>query len=369
MQQFLTRLDDLKTVLAVTDSIFLVTGKLSYETSGAKELLRPLLGKRNVTHFNAFTPNPKINDIKKAVDTYRRSRSNLILAIGGGSVMDMAKATFVLSAQTSPMFNEIVETNNVVRAPRGRLIAVPTTAGSGAESTHFATVYLDDKKFSLSHPKCLPEVVVLEPQLVAKMPSRLAATSGMDAITHAIESFWSVKSTRESRNYSQKALKKILPNIVAAVCDGNLDARAAMLDGANLAGRAINIARTTACHALSYGMTAYYGIPHGQAVGLTLPLFMRFNSMVTSGDCQDSRGSTFVRDRVKELAHLLDTPNAESAKTKIEQIMESIGIEKRIRVSVDPNLLIETVNGSRLFNNPRRIEPELIGEILLTVSV
>lgn len=367
MQQFLKEVDGLRRVLSSKDRIFLVTGRKSYEVSGAFVLLGPLLKAKYVERFDDFSPNPKIKDIEKGLAAYRQSNCDVIVAVGGGSVIDMAKSIYMLAPQTLTPTVVVIE-NKIDEPLEGSLIAIPTTAGSGSESTHFSVVYVNKQKYSLAHPDALPQAVVLDPRLVASMPSELAAISGMDAIAQAIESLWSVRSTKESRSYSRQALEKLLPNIVSAVTIGDSDSRVAMQEGANLAGRAINIAQTTAPHAVSYGMTAHYGIPHGQAVSLTLPLFIRFNAETTVGDCQDSRGLKFVRERLQELTALLNAADTDVAKATVERLIDSVGIVKK-SVKFDTNLLLEALNDSRLANNPRKINREQIRELLVAVSL
>lgn len=369
MQHFFYRLDDLQKLLKdrQDSSIFLITGRGSYVASGAKLKLKSLLRGYKVIHFDEVTPNPSIDEIKKAVSAYTHSKCNLILAVGGGSVIDTAKATRVLAAQDrSPA--EVVLSNIINTSPEDVLITVPTTAGSGAESTHFAVIYINQRKYSLSHKRIMPEVVVLDARLTYSLPAKNTAASGIDAIAQAMEAYWSVQSTELSRNYSREALHKLVPNIEDAVLKPDPKSRLAMLEGANLAGRAINIAKTTAPHALSYGFTVHYGIAHGQAVSFTLPSFVVFNANVTDKDCQDPRGAAFVRTRMAELFKTLGVENSQSAKRKLESLITTIKLARNLSgASID--LINEGIDTDRLGNNPRKVskkEAQAVIEKVLT---
>jgi alcohol dehydrogenase class IV len=149
------------------------------------------------------------------------------------------------------------------------LIAIPTTSGTGTEATCFAVVYIDKTKYSLKHSSILPDYTIIDPTLTHAMPPLVTAATGMDALAQAIESYWGVKSTHESQAYAREAITLTLAYLKAA-CQNEVEARDAMSRAANLAGKAINLTETTACHAVSYPITSYFNVPHGHAVALTL---------------------------------------------------------------------------------------------------
>ena len=370
MQKFFNNIEDLEKILNDSEKVFLVSGNNSYIDSGAKKFLEPILKKRKVVYFKKTSSNPTLEEIKKATKLYKEQKCDYILAIGGGSVIDTAKAVFILSAQKDNP-ETAVKSNNTPDQLKGKFIAVPTTAGSGAESTHFAVIYMNGQKYSLAHKKALANIVILDSRLTYSLPPHTTATSGMDAITQAVESYWSIQSTELSRGLSKKALEKLLPNIEDAVLKPTPESRSAMLNGANLAGQAINIAKTTACHALSYGLTINYRIPHGHAVALTLPYFIEFNTNITNEDCQDNRGVEFVRARMQELLQMLEVVNPTAAKNKIELLMDKIGLERKLTdINIGQNeveLLIKGVNKERIKNNPRALTQHNIGTILADV--
>jgi alcohol dehydrogenase class IV len=261
---------------------------------------------------------------------------------------------------------EFIKSNQIFPAKKIPLIAIPTTAGSGSESTHFAVVYINGCKYSVSHVSIRPNYVLLVSSLTYKCPPYLTACSGSDALCQAIESYWSVQSTEESRSYAKEAILLLWKYLPQAV-ENDLDARRNVMLAANLAGRAINISFTTAPHACSYGLTAYAGIPHGHAVSLTLPYFFDLNMNVSADNCIDLRGAVFVRERMNELLFFLNC-KTENVKEKLSSFFELLfgnkneeaiaGITDDLRIQ-----LALSVNLQRLQNNPVKISKEDIENI------
>lgn len=341
--------------------IFLVTDQDAYEKSGAREKLAPVLEGYEVEVFSGVEPNPTIEQIKKGVDAFRKSQANLILAVGGGSVLDTAKTLNVLSLQEGEPTAYVVKEKEVVH--RGKpLVAIPTTAGTGAEATHFAVVYIDKIKHSFAHPFVLPPYAIVDAQLTFSLPPRITAVTGMDALAQAIESFWSVKATDESKQYSREAITLILPNLATAVNNPTLETREAMAKGAYLSGKAINIAQTTACHAISYSFTTHFGVPHGHAVALTLPEMIVYNEKAMK---QEARA---------ELFSLLDVQNGAEAAERIRNLMQEIGLETTLSqlditdAEQVTNFVLKEVNPERLNNNPRTLTQDELRAILSKIS-
>ncbi|MFW9990352.1 MAG: iron-containing alcohol dehydrogenase [Candidatus Odinarchaeota archaeon] len=189
------------------NKIFLITGKQSFEKTKIKKVIFKILEKYDFIQFNDFSPNPKKNDIKNGLELFKKDSFDLIISIGGGSVLDMGKCISILATNTGSLEEYILKKKKINN--KGiPLIRIPTTAGSGSEATHFAVVYMDKKKFSLLSPDYMqPEYVIIDPQFTYDLPRKLTAISGMDAFTQAIESFWNINSTSDSKDYSKKAIK------------------------------------------------------------------------------------------------------------------------------------------------------------------
>ena len=351
-------------------NIFLVTGKDSYRLCGAEEAVSKLPQAYSFSRFCDFESNPKLNDAERAMELFLEEDYDLILAIGGGSVMDMAKLIKIFSQQSGRPI-EYVKKEKEIKDGGVPLVTIPTTSGSGSEATHFAVVYVDKKKYSVAHPNLLPDHAILDPLLTMDLPPRITASTGMDALSQAVESYWNVDSTDESQKYAKEAIALILENLVTAVNDPLPKSREYMLIASHLAGKAINITKTTAPHALSYHLTSEHKVPHGHAVALTLGEVFVYNGLVTEEDVTDKRGVEYVRKTMHELNSLLGCSDAESSREKIRGIMNSIGLETHLSsfgvVEKDIEPILNSVNPERLKNNPRFLTKPLIKEVLFNI--
>jgi alcohol dehydrogenase class IV len=346
----------------------LITGKESFTSSGAEKLLGEIINKYDCVRFCDFAINTRLEDIKNGVDLLNETQSDLIMGVGGGSVIDLAKAAAILATQAGSI-KEIIKNGTALQARKVPIVIIPTTAGTGSESTHFSTVYIGKKKHSLAHYSMIPDYAIVDPTFTMNLPAYLTACTGMDAMCQAIESHWSVNSTGQSRLYSRQALILALSNIVKAVNSPNRISRENMCRASNLAGRAINIAETTAAHSLSYPMTSYYNLPHGHAVSLTLPYFVEFNYNVSLKNIQDKRGVAFVKNRIDEMLEALEVKTPKEAREKIIDIMKAIGLETRLSKLGIYNGGIEIIrknayNPQRMKNNPRAVKDDDVACLL-----
>jgi alcohol dehydrogenase class IV len=291
-----------------------------------------------------------------------------VVAVGGGTALDTGKLINLLAAQETPA--EAIVRGRTPAARAGLpLIAVPTTAGSGSEATHFAVVYADRIKHSVASPLMLPEVSVVDPDLTISASPRQVAVSGMDAFAQAMESSWSIHSTEASRQDARRALQLVLAHLRCAVASPTPRHRRAMSKAAYLAGRAINVTRTTGAHAVSYPLTAHYGVPHGHAVALTLGEFLVYNSRVSDDDVNDPRGTLHVRRVVSELLQMLGCDTPEAGRERIRAMMRAIGLATElsaigIACSAAADLVAREINLERMSNNPRAVDSNRLGEIL-----
>jgi alcohol dehydrogenase class IV len=195
------------------NKIFLVTGGASYSLCGAQDRLRALLSGREVFRFSGFSENPKIADVERGIRLFRKEKCDSMIAIGGGSAIDIAKLINIGAAHKWPLI-DYLRGNRKIQNKGKPFIAIPTTAGSGSEATHFAVVYVKGVKHSLGHKYLLPDVAIIDPQFTFSMPPRLTAVTGMDALSQAIESYWCIHSTEESKRYAKEAIVHILKNLL-----------------------------------------------------------------------------------------------------------------------------------------------------------
>lgn len=248
-----------------------------------------------------------------------------------------------------------------------RMVAAPTTAGSGAERTPFAVIYRDGVKHSVDDPRLLPDSAILDPLLAGSMPPRVASASGLDAIAHCVESIWACRSTPESRFVASSALASLAVHIEPAVIERDEQALEALLYAASDAGRAIATTRTTAAHALSYYLTSEHGIAHGHAVALTLGPLLEINHRFDESSVVDERGDEHVRESVAQVCASLGVSDALEARDWLDGLIVRLGLESSVDEAagrqVDRNRWLAGVNAQRLANNPYRLSDADLMEI------
>ncbi|MCA9038073.1 MAG: phosphonoacetaldehyde reductase [Planctomycetaceae bacterium] len=368
-QQYL--IDSLHSVVSVLESLelerlFVVLDTEAYEVSGARTVLETVLQKHATTRFTNFELNPKLEDVQRGVDLYRPFNPDFVIALGGGTAIDLAKLISGLAAQQDSS-RDIALGLAPIQASARPLMAIPTTAGTGSEATHFAVVYVDGEKYSVAHPTLRPDYAVVDPALTASLPPRITAATGLDAFCQAIESVWAVAANEESMGYATEAAQLAFRYLEAATNAPTPEARRAMCRASHLAGKAINITKTTAPHALSYSLTSRFGVPHGFAVATTLAPLLKFNAGVTDEDCTDPRGAAAVRERIAQILKALGAETVEEACSSILSLLTRVGcpkLEEIVNHNTGLITVIESANVQRLSNNPRRASREQLIDVL-----
>lgn len=307
-----------------------------------------------VTKFSDFRPNPRYDSVANGVKVFNEKGCDSIVAVGGGSAMDVAKCIRLYS-NMDPEKNFLTQQVTAQDIP---LLAVPTTAGSGSEATRYAVIYYKGEKQSITHEGCIPSAVLLDASVLDSLPDYHKKSAMLDALCHAIESFWSVNSTDESMRLSKAAIRQILASkdrYLAGDAAGNMD----MLTAANTAGRAINITQTTAGHAMCYRLTGLYGIAHGHAAALCISAL--FGYMIQNIDkCIDPRGKAHLAHVFSEVAEAMGCQNAEEAADKFGLFLNDLGLGVPTPEENDWEILKNSVNPVRLRNNPIRLDTDVI---------
>lgn len=314
------------------------------------------------TAFHDYEPNPKYESVVKGIEVYRENNCDFFISVGGGSPMDVAKSikAYLYMDGSEPYVNQKIVPNDIPH------LAIPTTAGTGSESTHFAVIYYEGKKCSVSDDSLLPEYVLLDPQLLDGLPEYQRKATMMDAFCHASESFWSVKSTEESRKLAAEAIKEVLASREAYLNDMP-EGNRGMLRAANLAGRAINLTTTTAAHAMCYKLTSLYGISHGHAAALCFPKLWRY-MLEHDVRIRDPRGKAYVEEGFQRLAELYGCATPSEAVRSIESDLEGLGLDApALRSEEELQLLASSVNVQRLSNNPADLSADDLREIYRTI--
>ena len=300
--------------------------------------------------FDGFCPNPLYQDVISGVQLLNKNGCDLILAVGGGSAIDVAKCIKLLCKMDLQDGLEGEYQENGIP-----LVAIPTTAGTGSESTRFAVIYQDGEKQSVCHDGILPGYVILEHHALRTLPLYQKKCTMLDALCQAIESWWSVNSTEESRRLSAQAVKLMVASIPAYLQNTDLG-HETMLSASNLAGQAIHITQTTAPHAMSYKLTSLYGIPHGHAVSLCLPAVWRY-MLEQINQCTDPRDPQHVNLVFAEIAGALGCGTPEEAIGWFDQLLVDLQITSPEKATkADLELLAGSVNPTRLKNNPVSID-------------
>lgn len=348
--------------------ILFVVDETAYQASGAAAVMEPLLASYTVQRFTGFAINPQLADVERGIEQFRRFQPDLVLSLGGGTAIDLGKLIAMLAAQPeSP--RELILGKAALVAMSTPHVTIPTTAGTGSEATHFAVAYIAGEKYSLAHPAMLPVGAIVDPALTYSLPRSITVATGLDALCQAVESLWAVGSTDESMLDARTALREALEHLVPAATQRTPEARLGMCRAAHFAGRAINVSKTTAPHALSYRLTSKHGVPHGAAVALTLSPLLAYNSRVTATDCQDPRGVEHVRGRIALIVELLGAADVASACTKIENLLTELGVPASLAAAGiadedELRALVASVNAERMSNNPRRLNPAALLELL-----
>ena len=349
-------------------NIFLVTGKSSFLTSGLSKKIKKILEGYNFVQFNDFETNPKYEDIKEGKDLFLKNNCDFIVAAGGGSAIDVAKCVNIY--QSNPEnFESIIADSSLIENKGVSLVAIPSTAGTGSEATHFAVIYKDNVKYSIAHPYLLPNCAIVDAQFTFDLPPYITACSGFDALCQAIESFWSVQASEISKGYARKAIIKIRENLLNSIRESNQKSRQQMAHAALLSGKAINITKTTAPHAISYPLTTDFGIPHGHAVALTLGYFFEINENFEDEiKVNDQRGASYVKNTMKELRTIFNWRSPEESREKWLELMTQAGLGisfKELKLEdLDIKDIASRVNIERLINNPIPITNSTLVKVL-----
>lgn len=364
MQKILNGIANLPAILKEVGckKLFLVIDS-SYPFLNIKDAIEALPVEEKVK-FSDFTPNPLYEQVCNGIELLKSSDCDTILAVGGGSAIDVAKCIklAVLAKEgNAAIIPPLVSERLPIDGSRLPFIAIPTTAGTGSESTHNAVMYYDGAKQTVTNDGILPDVAILEPKVLKTLPLYQKKCTMMDALCQGIESWWSVNSTEESYEYSRKAIELIMANWRKYIFDNDDEAAANIMLGANYGGRAINITATTAAHAMSYKITSLYGLPHGHAVAVCLPEIWEF--MLSHPEkCIDSRGQEYLSGIFQDIAHAMGVESPYAARDIFICMLNDMELQNPVssKRTEDIDVLSISVNPVRLKNNPVALDEDTI---------
>lgn len=341
--------------------LFLVIDS-SYPFLNIKDAIEALPVEEKVK-FSDFTPNPLYEQVCNGIELLKSSDCDTILAVGGGSAIDVAKC--IKLAVLSECGNEaiippLVSKRLPINGEKIPFIAIPTTAGTGSESTHNAVMYYEGAKQTVTNDGVLPDYAVLEPTVLKTLPLYQKKCTMMDALCQGIESWWSVNSTEESYEYSRKTIELIMANWRKYIFDNDDEAAKQIMLAANYGGRAINITQTTAAHAFSYKITSLYKLPHGHAVAVCLPEIWDY--MIGHMDkCIDNRGQEYLAGIFAKISKAMGCKSPKQAVDEFRRMMKEMDLKNPVALNrkEDLDVLSKSVNPVRLKNNPIQIDQKI----------
>ena len=310
-----------------------------------------------IIRFMDFQPNPLYESVVEGVELFRAEGCDSIIAVGGGSAMDVAKCIKLYSnlpgnGAGGDWLKEKIAPNIIP------FLAMPTTSGTGSEATRYAVIYYDGAKQSISDYSCIPGTVLMDASVLKTLPEYQKKSTMCDALCHAIESYWSVNSTDESKEYSKAAIQGVLKHMddyLANTDNGN----AGMLIAANTAGKAINVTQTTAGHAMCYTITSLFRSAHGHAAILCDRIL--FPWMVENTDrCIDPRGEDYLKATLDKIGKAMGCENAREGAEKLRSIFESLELDVPTATAEQFKILKNSVNPVRLKNHPIALDVDTI---------
>ena len=367
-QKILNGISHLREALEGATKVFLVCDS-SFPFLNIKEYIENM----GVPHvmFSDFTPNPVYEDVCKGIDLFQITKCDCILAVGGGSAIDVAKCIklAVLAEEgNAAIIPPLVSQRLPIDGAKIPFVAIPTTAGTGSESTHNAVMYYEGVKQTVTNDGVLPDYAILEPTVLKTLPLYQKKCTMMDALCQGIESWWSVNSTEESYEYSRKTIELIMANWRKYVFENDDEAAAQIMLAANYGGRAINITQTTAAHAFSYKITSLYKLPHGHAVAICLPEIWEY-MLANMDKCIDERGEEYLAGIFNKIANAMGSETPNNAIDEFRGLMREMELANPVSDNKDEDLklLSSSVNPVRLKNNPIELENDVIISIYNTI--
>jgi len=350
------------------ENILLVTGKKVIETNYVKEIINSIKSMNiKIETFNEIPKEPEMDFVYNGLKIYEENNCELVLAIGGGSIIDTAKGIALLATNGGSLRD--YEGLEKIPKPQAPLIAVPTTAGTGSEVTKF-TVITDTerkRKMLIGSVNIIPKIAIVDPLLTISMPQDITMSTGMDALTHAIEAYISIKAQPITDLLAIEAIKLISKYLRRAWANGeDIEARDKVMLGSLLAGLAFSNSSVALVHGMARPLGAYFNIPHGLSNAILLPHVMEFTyisnpeKFMNIALCMNEKieglsiieAAKFSINAVKKLCKDIQVPS-----------LKDIGIKEEELNKLAPKMAEEAIASGSPANNPRKASIEEIIEI------
>ena len=341
--------------------VLLVTDKALIE-AGVTQKVIDVLEQANIEYeiYSNIKPNPTVSNVKEGLEVCRKADADVLVAVGGGSVIDTAKAIGII--MTNPEHEDVVSLDGAVETKNKSLpiIALPTTAGTAAEVTinYVITDEENTKKMVCVDPHDIPVVSIIDPELMESMPKSLAASTGMDALTHAMEGYTTKAAWLIPDMFHLNAMSLIYKNLDKAVNEKDPKAIEQVGYAQYIAGMGFSNVGLGIVHSMAHSLGAYYDVPHGLANALLLPYVLKFNGEV----CPDlfvNMGNSFGLDMtglegMAAVDKVVDAVRDLAIKVGIPQTLEEINIP----YDALPKLAHQAINDVCTGGNPRNVTEE-----------
>lgn len=323
----------------------LVCGK-SFQKTNIFDYLKQF----DIVVFDHIRPNPRFEDMIDASKMFNKEKCDFIIGAGGGSPIDSAKMIRLMTTNDiSKCLSEPMQDNDI------KALFIPTTAGTGAEATKSSVFYINEvEKTSIANLDFIPDYVILDESLLKTVPDYQRKCTCLDALCHAMESFWSVKANDESREYASKAIRLFFEHKDGYMKNEQQGNRG-MLMASYYGGKAINITGTTAAHAMCYNITMNCGTSHGHSVAVGLAKIWEY-MLEHNEQVNDKRGREYVLNAFDELAALMGGRNAQEGLDIFRNILTEFELDYPKTDAEKIPVFVSKVNVDRLGNNPTRLE-------------
>ena len=299
--------------------------------------------------FSDFQPNPLYESVVEGVKLLREEGCDSIIAVGGGSAMDVAKCIKLYcrmdgNGEEGSYLKQTIIPNDIP------FLVMPTTAGTGSEATRFAVIYYNGAKQSITHESIIPKTVLMDSSLLKTLPLYQRKCTMLDSLCHSVESIWSVNSTGESKAYASEAIHLILDNMDGYLANDD-EANLEMLMAAYKAGKAINITQTTAGHAMCYKLTSLYGLAHGHSAMLCVKSLFPW-ILENMDKCIDPRGEDYLKSVMDYIAETFGYSDPHKVCEYLEDLYSGLNMSTPEATEEEFILLASSVNVDRLKNHP-----------------
>lgn len=309
-------------------------------------------------HFG-INANPTIEDVEATTKAIKDNKVDFVIALGGGSILDCAKISSCMAAMNVEiryfLENKLEINKNIP------IIAIPTTAGTGSEVTSVSVIsdtHTEDK-FPIKSEYLLPKIAMIDPELTVTVPKSVTASSGIDVLSHALESYYSKNNNPISDLLAIESIKLVMNNLKNVVENlSNMEYRENMCQASLLAGMAFSVTGTAACHGISYPLTSKYNIPHGEACGLTQDKVLLLNSTVEF-------------DRINKLSKEIGYDSVEEFSNEIYKLKKEIGLANNLRdyniEKDDLEIIANLCTSPNILANPYKFDKEKILKLLQSI--